>query len=348
MPVLGSARYASQSDKCRSGEQGLLLGGAALRRSVSPADKSVTDAAREHRLGLAFTVAAFSFWGLIPIFWKLLVEVPAEQQLAHRIFWCAILMTVLLAVRGKMSGLGTVLSQPKTILALVLSTAMIGTNWFIFLYSIATDQLLQTSLGYFINPLVSVFLGLIFLREHLRTAQWMACGLAAVGVGVMTWQLGSLPWISLALAFSFGLYGLLRKTVPAGPEEGLALETWILGPIAALYLVQRAALGEPVLLGFGGGTAVALLLTGVVTALPLLWFTHGARRLPLSTVGMLQYIAPTFQGLLAVFAFGEPFDSGRLVAFAFIWAGLAIFTIDVQRSRRRRRRELEAAPAESG
>lgn len=294
-------------------------------------------------MGLAYTLAAFTFWGVIPLFWKLLDQVPAQQQLAHRVFWCALLMTALLAVRGKMAGLGAVLRRPRTVVALVFSTLMIGTNWFLFLYSIATDQLLQTSLGYFINPLVSVFLGLIFLRESLRKAQWAACTLAAVGVGVMTWELGELPWISLMLAFSFGLYGLLRKTVPAGPEEGLALETWILGPIAALYLVQRAALGEPVLLGFGWGTALVLLLTGVVTALPLLWFTHGARRLPLSTVGMLQYIAPTLQGLIAVFAFGEPFDAGRLVAFAFIWAGLAIFSFDVQQSRRRRRRELEAS-----
>ena len=254
-------------------------------------------------------------------------------------------MTGLLIVRGKMAGLGVVLRRPKTVVALILSTLMIGTNWFIFLYSIATDQLLQTSLGYFINPLVSVFLGLLFLRESLRKAQWIACALAAVGVGVMTWELGTLPWISLALALSFGFYGLLRKTVPAGPEEGLALETWILGPIAALYLVQRAALGEPVLFAFGWSTTILLLLTGVVTALPLLWFTHGARRLPLSTVGMLQYIAPTFQGLIAVLAFGEAFDTGRLVAFAFIWAGLVIFTVDVQHSRRRRRRELEASVA---
>lgn len=301
------------------------------------------EASRQHRLGLGYTLAAFTFWGLVPLFWKLLAAVPAPQQLAHRVFWCALLMTALLAVRGKMSGLGAVFRRPRTLLALVLSTAMIGINWFIFLYSIATDQLLQTSLGYFINPLVSVLLGLLFLRESLRKTQWTACALATGGVGVMTWQLGALPWISLALAFSFGFYGLLRKVVPAGPEEGLALETWILGPVAALYLVQRAALGEPVLFGFGWGTAGLLVLTGGVTALPLLWFTHGAKRLPLSTVGMLQYVAPTLQGLLAVFAFGEPFDSGRLVAFAFIWAGLALFTVDVQRARRRRRRELEAS-----
>lgn len=278
----------------------------------------------------------------MPLFWKLLGAVPAQQQLAHRVFWCALLMTGLLGATGKMAGLGKILRNPKALMALVASTLMIGTNWFIFIYSIVSDQLLQTSLGYFINPLVSVLLGLIFLRESLSRAQWIACGLASTGVAVITWELGTLPWISLALAFSFGFYGLLRKTVPAGPEEGLALETWILGPIAALYLVQRAALGEPVLLGFGWATAVGLLLTGVVTAVPLLWFTHGAKRLPLSTVGMLQYIAPTFQGLIAVFVFGEAFDTGRLVAFAFIWSGLAIFTFDVQRSRRRRRK-LEAS-----
>lgn len=289
---------------------------------------------------------------MVPLFWKLLAEVPAEQQLAHRVFWCALLMVAVLALRGKMAGLGRVFRRPKTLLALGASTVMIATNWFVFLYSIATEQLLQTSLGYFINPLVSVLLGLVFLRESLRRAQWLACALAAAGVAVMAWQLGGLPWISLVLAFSFGFYGLLRKTVPAGPEEGLALETWILGPFAFLYLVQRAALGEPVLFGYGWDTGPWLLLTGAVTALPLLWFTHGARRLPLSTVGMLQYIAPILQGLLAVFAFGEPFDTGRLVAFAFIWAGLAIFSFDVQRQHRKRRRlrraEEAAQAAETG
>lgn len=321
-----------------------MRGGRALHRSVTsgPSTDAEQNAAREHRLGLAYTLAAFTFWGVVPLFWKLLSAVPPVQQLAHRVFWCALLMTGLLAATGKMAGLGKVLRNPKAVVALVASTLMIGTNWFIFLYSVSTDQLLQTSLGYFINPLVSVLLGLVFLRESLRRAQWLACGMAATGVAVMTWELGTLPWISLVLACSFGFYGLLRKTVPAGPEEGLALETWILGPVAALYLVQRAALGEPVLLGFGWGTAGVLLLTGVVTALPLLWFTHGAKRLPLSTVGMLQYIAPTLQGLIAVFAFGETFDTGRLIAFAFIWAGLVIFTLDVQQSRRRRRK-LEAS-----
>lgn len=319
-----------------------MRGGRTLHDSLSLAEKE----AREHRLGLVYAGGAFVFWGVSPIFWKLIGHVPSSQQLAHRVVWCALIMLGLLLVRGGMPRLGDALRQPKTVLALVASTVMIGANWFIFLYSIETDQLLQTSLGYFINPLVSVLLGLVFLRETLRPAQWAACGLAAVGVSFMAWQLGALPWISLVLACTFGFYGLLRKTVPVGPEEGLALETWILAPVAALYLLQRETLGEAVFLGHGAGTSVALLATGLVTALPLLWFTHGARRLPLSTVGMLQYIAPTLQGLLAVFAFGEPFGEVRLVAFAFIWVGLAIYTTDAQRQWRRKRREERMRAAE--
>lgn len=295
---------------------------------------SETDA-RQIRLGYLYTTAAFTFWGLVPVYWKLLGEVPSPQQLAHRVVWSAVFMVGVLLWQGRFAGLGAVLGRRRTLVTLLASTALIGANWFFFLYSIASDQLLQASLGYFITPLVNVLLGLVFLRETLRPVQWSAIVLASVGVGLLTWRVGELPWLALILAFSFGFYGLLRKTVPAGPSEGLALETWLLAPLALLYLGQRHLAGEGAFVVEGPWITFLLLLTGVFTATPLLWFTHGARRLPLATVGMLQYLAPTGQFLLAVLVYHEPFGRVQLVAFAIIWTALALYTWDARRGRRR-------------
>lgn len=292
----------------------------------------------EARVGFAYAVAAFLLWGLSPAFWKLLGSVPADQLLAHRILWCGILILPILAWGRQLGALKGLLTRPKTFATLLLTTVLIGANWFVYIWAVATDRILHASLGYFINPLVNVVLGMVFLGETLRPSQKKSVVIAAIGVAILTWKLGHLPWISLVLASTFGFYGLLRKTVDATPEQGLALETWLLGPLALFYLTTlhsdpqaAAAWGQQ-----GRLIDLLLVLTGVITATPLLWFTHGARRLTLSSVGILQYIAPTCQFLLAVIVYGEPFDSIQLFAFLFIWTALALFTIDTLRSNRNR------------
>jgi len=291
----------------------------------------------EERAGLAYAGSGFLVWGLSPIFWKLLGHVPAMHLLAHRVIWCGLLMALLLLLRRD-AGLFAALRRPRTAIALVFSTLLIGTNWFAYIYSMVNDQILQASLGYFINPLVSVLFGVLFLREELRPRQRLAVAIAAVGVGILTWRLGELPWISLFLAVSFGLYGLVRKTVDATPEQGLALETWLLAPLALLFLTRAHHAGDGHLGMHGISTDLLLLTTGLMTATPLLLFTHGARRLPLSTIGIMQYIAPTCQFLLAVLVYREPFDLVQLTAFLFIWVALAIFTLDLRRQVRVRAR----------
>ena len=296
----------------------------------------MTEESQSSRAGLLYAVGAFLVWGLSPLYWKLLTEVPAQQQLAHRILWCAVLITGILAARRRLRACFEVITELKTLATLTATTFLIGTNWFVYIWSVSTDRILHASLGYFINPLVNVLLGVVFLSESLRPKQKISVGLAAVGVTLMTWRLGTLPWISLVLAVSFGLYGLLRKTVKAGPEQGLFLETWMLSPLAALYLLQVHGSAEGGAWGSADlGLDLLLIGTAVITATPLLWFTHGARRLPLSLVGILQYIAPTCQFLLAVLVYGEPFDKVRGFAFVFIWAALALFTVDAVASSKR-------------
>ena len=289
----------------------------------------------EHRAGVFYAGTGFIVWGLSPIFWKLIDQVPAMQLLAHRVIWCGLLMALLLLLHRD-AGLFTALRRPSTLGALLFSTVLIGTNWFAYIYSIVSGQILQASLGYFISPLVSVLFGVIVLREELRQRQRLAVAIAAVGVGILTWRLGQLPWIALFLAISFGIYGLVRKTVDATPEQGLALETWLLTPLALLYLSGQHQAGDGAFGAHGGTTDILLLLTSVMTATPLLLFTHGARRLPLSTIGIMQYIAPTCQFLLAVLVYREPFDLVQLSAFIFIWVALAVFTVDLRESVRQR------------
>ena len=292
----------------------------------------------EIRSGFMFAVAAFLIWGLSPIFWKYLSAVPSRELLAHRVLWCAVLIVPILILGRQVTDLRNLLSRPRTLATLLLTTALIGSNWFFYIWAVATDRILHASLGYFINPLVNILLGMLFLGETLRPKQKVSVAIAALGVSLMTWQLGHVPWISLVLAVTFGFYGLLRKTVDATPEQGLALETWLLSPIAVLYLAQLHGQG-----GAGGAWGhqgwtidLLLVLTGVITAAPLLCFTHGARRLSLSMVGILQYIAPTCQFLLAVVVYDEPFGTVHLIAFVFIWIALGLFTTDAFRASRGR------------
>lgn len=285
-------------------------------------------------MGLAYTLGAYLFWGLSPIFWKALGQVPAEELVAHRIVWCALLMAAVLAWQRRLRSLPALLRRRPTLLALAGSTALIAANWFLFIRAMGSERVLEASLGYFINPLITVLLGLIFLGERLRRGQWASVVVAAAGVLVLALRVGRLPWIALGLAFTFGFYSLLRKSVAASPEEGLTVETWLLAPLSLVYLARLAGDGGGALGHVDAPTHMLLVATGVITGVPLVWFTHGARRLPLATVGILQYLAPTMQFLLAVLAFREPFALAQLTAFVLIWTALIVFTVDARAARR--------------
>lgn len=283
----------------------------------------------EITIGYLYAVGGFFLWGVFPVFWKTLDQVPALELLGHRVVWCSLLM---LGILGWRRGWGTfrrLFDSKRTVFMLGLSTALIAFNWFIFVYAVISGHIVEASLGYFINPLFTVVLGMIFLGERLRRWQGMSVALATFGVIILTLNLGALPWISLALPASFGLYGLVRKTVAASPEDGLTFEVWLMLPLALIYL---STLEDP---AFGQGGVVdhlLLMCTGLVTALPLILFTHGARRLPLSTIGVLQYLAPTLQFLLGVFVYGENFTRQHLLAYSFIWLALIVFSLDARRA----------------
>ena len=285
--------------------------------------------ARRTRAGLAYGLGAYLAWGFIPTYFKLLGHVPPLTILSHRIVWSVAFLALLLTVQFKWREVRDALRAPRTVMALLCSTALIAVNWYVFIWAVGRGQLLQASLGYFINPLVNVLLGVVVLRERLRAGQLVGLALATAGVAVLAVGAGGVPWVALSLAVSFALYGLLRKTAPVAPLAGLSIETAILFP-AALGL----ATGVLPLPGGGpsveltGGTYALLSAAGVITAVPLLWFAAGARRLRLSTMGFLQYLAPTCQFLLAVFLYDEPFSTTQLVSFALIWAALGAYTLE--------------------
>lgn len=288
------------------------------------------DSFRTARFGVLSAATAFVIWGLTPIFWKLLLTVPALEILAHRIVWGLLLVALWMTVRRRWRDLGHVLRHRRTMLTLAASTIFIAINWGLFIYAVNSGRVLSTSLGYYINPLVNVLLGLVVLRERLDRAQWIAIALASVAVGVLTIRLGQLPWLSLALAFSFGFYGLLRKTAAADAVVGLTFETAALTPIALGYLLIAERRGAASFAHHGLGMDALLVAAGVVTVIPLILFTLGVRRIPLSTAGLLQYIAPTCTFLLATIFYGEPFSVWHAVAFVLIWTALVIYTWDLR------------------
>lgn len=287
------------------------------------------------RSGTLFAVGAYLIWGLAPVYWKLVAAVPATQLLAHRILWSALMLAILVATQRRWRELAGVFVSARVVVTLLGTTALIAVNWLVFIWAMSTERVLHASLGYFINPLVTVLLGTVFLGERLSRGRWLSVGLAALGVTLLAARLETFPWISLVLAFSFGFYGLLRKTVRAAPEVGLLVESCLLAPWM-LWLLGRAEAAGVGAFGHGGaGGDLLLVAAGAVTALPLLLFTHGARRLPLSTIGFLQYLAPSLQFLLAVGVFREAFTLDHLAAFLLIWTALAIFTREGRRSQPR-------------
>jgi len=274
-------------------------------------------------------------WGFFPLFIKAIQAVPALQILLHRISWSFIFLVIVIIARRQSAPFRNALRSRRTLGVYTLAALLLAANWLIYIWGVNSGQVVETSLGYFINPLLSVMLGVIFLRERLRPLQWLPVGLAALGVIYQTVSLGKLPWIALALAFTFGMYGLIKKVSPLEALSGLTLETGILFLPAAGLLVYYASLGAGSFGRLGWSTDLILALSGVITAVPLLLFATAVRRIPLWTVGLLQYIAPSCQFLLGVFLYHEPFSQTRLVGFVIIWTALLLFTMEGFISRRR-------------
>jgi chloramphenicol-sensitive protein RarD len=274
--------------------------------------------------GVIAAGTAFTLWGVFPMYLRLMKQVPSLEILSHRVLWSVVLLIGLLALRRQWDWLASVRARPRIVLTFVASALMLGTNWVVYIWSVNNDHVIDASLGYFITPLFNVLLG-IGLGERLRSTQSVAIALAACGVLWLTISAGQLPWIGLVIAVTFSLYGLLRKTAALGALEGLSIETLVLLPAAALFLLLPDA-GS--LHAFGNDLSLTLLLisAGPVTAIPLLMFAYGARCIPLSLVGLLQYIGPSIQLLLGVWLYHEPFAGAKLAGFALIWLGLALYS----------------------
>lgn len=285
----------------------------------------MTDGKSEYRAGVAFALAAFLSWGFVPAYFKQLSDVPAVEVLAHRIVWSVLFLAAYIALRDSFAATRETLRDRRLLGGLALSGMLVAVNWLIFVWAVANDHILATSLGYFINPLMNVVLGMCFLGERLRPLQWAAVGLAAAGTLYLALDFGRAPWVALMLAISFGLYGLIRKRLPVKPVQGLFVETLLMLPVALAYLVW---LGPGTFSAFGAATDWWLLGTGLVTAVPLLWFVNAAKRMPYSTLGFFQYLAPSMSFLLAVFVYGEAFTQAYAVAFGSIWLGLLLFSAD--------------------
>jgi chloramphenicol-sensitive protein RarD len=297
------------------------------------------------RLGLLYGFLAYGAWGIVPLYFKQVQSVPAWDVLAHRIVWSVVFLLIPITLQSRWSDVGECFRSRRKLMFLCASTLAVGTNWFTFIWAVSHGKVLQSSLGYFMNPLVNVLLGIIFLGERLRRFQAAALLLAACGVANQVAHTGSIPLISIVLAVSFGTYALLRKTMPVGPLVGSLVETTLLLPFGVIFVSRQLFVeiehGTLDLRIWGW-----LLCAGVITAVPLLWFAAAARRLRLATMGFLQYLSPTGQILLAVFLFREPFNRGSLVSFVMIWIALAIYSIDSLRAyRASRSRNIEVLPA---
>lgn len=298
-----------------------------------PASAPVTPAPDTARTGVACAIAAYGLWGLFPLYFKAVGFAPPFEVLCHRVVWSVPILALLTTLAGSWSSAVRALRDRTALLTLTATTVLIGANWLIFVWSIANHHLMQASLGYFINPLVNVLLGFIFLRERLRRGQQLSVLLAAVGVAYLTFAGGTFPVIALSLATTFGVYGLLRKVLHVDAIVGLTIETSLLLPFLGGYLAYLGVHGTAAFTHVGLGWQVLLMLAGPVTALPLLLFAAAAKRLRLATMGFIQYLAPTGHFLLAV-AFGEHIRPALLVAFLFIWTALVIYTVDAARRAR--------------
>jgi len=291
------------------------------------------------RRGTLYGAGAYLLWGLFPLYWPLLAPSAPLEVLAHRILWSLVVVVVLLAVTRRVEQVRAAVRDRRRFAQIALAAVVVAVNWGTYIYGVTNDRVVETSLGYFVNPIVTVLLGVVVLGERLRPAQWTALGAAFVAVVVLTVENGSPPWIALVLAFSFGTYGLLKKTAGVGAVEGLAVETGVLLPVAAVYV---AVIGGGTFATEGAGHAALLALSGVVTAIPLLLFGAAASRIPLSTLGVLQYLAPTMQFVLGITLFDEPLPAVKLLGFVLVWCAVALFTIDLLRHGRQLRLRVTA------
>jgi chloramphenicol-sensitive protein RarD len=287
------------------------------------------------RRGIWYALSAYGLWGVLPVYWKLLQAVPAPQILAHRIVWSFLFLLGLVFIRRDTAALWRSVDR-RNLGAYAVASALLSINWLTYIWAVNAGRIVETSLGYFINPLVSVLLGVFLLRERLRPAQWLAVVVAGAGVVYLTWQHGALPWVALVLASTFAFYGLLKKKAPLGALHGLAFETGILWLPAIAFLLFMETSGDGQVMRAGTVIWLLLVFTGVVTGLPLLLFAAAAPRIALSTIGILQYVAPSCQLLIGVAVYHEPFDRVRWIGFTIIWTALAIYSVDSLCRMRRR------------
>ena len=277
--------------------------------------------------GTITTISAFFLWGIFPIYWKALKHVPSTQIIAHRVVWSLVFILFLVSVQRRWKEVNSIIPFSRNVPRFLFTSFLLGTNWLIYIWAVNTNHIVEASLGYFINPLMNVCLGMIFLRERLYRWQVISVVLAFIGVLFLTLHYGRVPWIAFTLAFTFGAYGLLRKTAKAGSMVGLLFETAILTPIALVYVIALGIQGSGAFLAIGLHTDVLLTGAGLVTAIPLLLFAHGARRIQYSTVGFLQYIAPTGQLLVGVLLYKELFTSTHAISFGLVWVAIIIYSI---------------------
>jgi chloramphenicol-sensitive protein RarD len=278
--------------------------------------------------GIWMGLATYALWGFFPIYWKFLHPVPALQVIGHRISWSFILLILIISVTRQWHDFRSVALKPKVIGIYLIAGVLLTINWLVYVWGVNAGYIVETSLGYFINPLLSVLLGVIFLRERLRPMQWLPVGIAFIGVIYLTAVYGRLPWIALTLAFSFGFYGFVKKLAPLGSLYGLTLETGIVFPLALIYLLIVALNGTGAFLHDTAPITWLLIGTGAVTTIPLLMFASAAKEIPLSLLGLLQYVAPTLQFLIGVFLYKEPFDHAHLIGFGIVWVALVIFWVE--------------------
>jgi chloramphenicol-sensitive protein RarD len=290
----------------------------------------------ESTKGTISIVTAFFLWGIFPVYWKALQHVSSTQILAHRVVWSLVFVLVLLSIQRRWNEAKSVMSLYHNVPIFLVTSFLLGGNWLIYIWAVNSNQIVEASLGYFINPLVNVCLGMVFLRERLYRSQIISVVLAFAGVFLLTLQYGRLPWIALVLAVTFGIYGLLRKTAKAESMVGLLLDTGFLAPIFLVYLIFLAAHGSGALVSINLRTDVLLIGAGVVTAVPLLLFAYGARRIRYSTVGFLQYIAPTGQLLIGVFLYREQFTRAHAIAFGLVWVALLVYSTSTFMTYKRR------------
>ena len=278
-----------------------------------------------------FAAGAYVLWGTLPIYWKLLGQVPALEVLAHRIIWSFLFLLLLILCNGNLTNFKQevrgLLSRRREALAMLAASLLISGNWLVYIWAVQSNRIVESSLGYYINPLVSIALGLIFLKERLSFWQKNACLLALVGVLHLTWQFGSVPWIALFLAVSFGLYGLCKKIIRIGAINGIALETLLVSPLALFFLSRLELSGDAAFMQNGPLIALLCIGTGIITATPLILFAKGVKKLPLKVIGFVQYLSPTLALLIGIFVYNEPFTLTHLIAFSFIWGALALVSL---------------------